>query len=64
MTLGGMTIAIGALVDDAIIDMKKVVRCLRDNRAQAGRSAASDLRRRGASVKRTPGWRTHRRSRY
>jgi CzcA family heavy metal efflux pump len=43
MTLGGLTIAIGALVDDAIIAVENIVRRLRQRRSAGDQLAAADV---------------------
>ncbi len=51
MTLGGMAIAVGAIVDDAIIDVENVFRRLRENaqRPEPDRSSVLDVVYRGSS---------------
>ncbi len=51
MTLGGMAIAVGAIVDDAIIDVENVFRRLRENASQpeAQRRSVLDVVYRGSS---------------
>ncbi len=53
MTLGGMAIAIGAVVDDAIVDVENVFRRLREN---AQRPREERKMRYGSSI--TPAWRS------
>jgi CzcA family heavy metal efflux pump len=43
MTLGGLAIAIGELVDDAVVDVENILRRLRQNRRQRGRKPALEI---------------------
>ncbi|HYF58562.1 MAG TPA: efflux RND transporter permease subunit, partial [Burkholderiaceae bacterium] len=59
MTLGGMTIAIGELVDDAIVDLENIVRRLRENaRAAAPRGALAVVRDASQEVRASVVWST------
>lgn len=43
MTLGGVAIAIGELVDDAVVDVENIFRRLRENKEAGGPSSAFDI---------------------